>query len=528
MTRLASESAEASTRTVTCIPPYCDQLDVQMERTSVSSLEDPNWPYSFSRHDPRLEAGVSRVGWINNMDRSDTYMTDTGGGVFYYKEDVPGWNQLVDAKRAEGDPVLLQLYPYYHVQKICGVKAEAFSWPPLEFPSNHEVQTILSEIIKRYGSGKVSGKTRNDIAALILTTGDVRSIPGNSRLIMLCTNYESLKFVHKNHQRYADVNKMVELFSEIPYTIRVMTKSGLHVDCPKILQALDLPDNLDEFIELSIRLKPAWCIHPDDRINENSLAVLRLPNKPMKSITINPSNPRLDPHQSSLGRVRAMGHDQMFFIDSNLFRRYKDDEIPGFKDWVRENKKRGCGVHIHAFTAQKVAENGWGPIPDVFRVIPYDSYYSPEKLKDFISEVFANLDVDFSRLSDTKQETMILSLQTGRISRSYCYHEDNINAVLLTEDFDGAQFIYADYQRFSNLYYAGMEGISDFRLILPEGYYADFETHNQTFKMEEDRESFIRQCQASKPRFGFLEEKEEKLKLVQELIHEVGIRLGIR
>ena len=61
------------------------------------------------------------------------------------------------------------------------------------------------------------------------------------------------------------------------------------------------------------------------------------------------------------------------------------------------------------------------------------------------------------------------------------YH---VKDILLTEDFESANFIYSDYQRLADLVSSGFGRMVDFRLILREGVYADFETKNQTFKME--------------------------------------------
>ena len=491
-------------------------------------LEETEWPYSFKPNDPRLAPGVSRVGWIKDMDLDlhKIYSADTDTVLLYCQNKTPGLNLFVDSKKDTVNPVLLEACCWSLIQGMFPEVDLPFETPESLWFSEDVWEEALELLLDVCGAQKNSPeKTRNNLIAMFSIGYTPWDYNPSIDLIMLCNDYECVKHVYKDIERFLQVQNLMLRYSRLPYAIRFVTQSGLFVDFPRILKSFKMPDTVEELIEASINLKPArWGAR--DGVTNNFYDETS-PTCPTLSMTVKPELPpisieltsaRLYRNQSCLGRVSEMGHDHFNFIDSGLIKRFMTGEIPGFNSWVRENKRRGFGVHVHPLTARKIER--FHEIPSEFVAIPRNDCPALRDLKESLTCILSKVAIDFSKLPETTQETLILFKQADKIFWHDLDREKGFHALLLTEDFETANFIYADYQRMADLYDADLKPISDFRLIHPSGFYADFDTWNQDFKMEGNFENFVRQCESAEPRFVFGQDYKARLERVSGLKEE--------
>ena len=493
-------------------------VSAEMESVRLSSSDDDHWPFSFSLDDSRLEPGVSCVGRTAEMDSRQEYVADCGITILYDRGTSDELNGLVNSKKVTGRRVLLNSWTWFLFQKLHAKQPLAFKSTMAEYQSKEIAENIIDQLIKRFGTGKESDITRADLATFITTDGGLGSDP-----IFLCTNYDALKIMFKNIHRCSAALLLIRAFNDLPYAIRFVTELGLFVDIPNILRSFDLPETVNELIELSINISPpSWGQREDLRFGKSLAVAFPSLNKNKEPLPIiNP--PGLDRGKSCLGRIIEMGHDQLYFMDSSLVS--KMDVIPGLREWVEENQKRGFGVYLHPYTSGKL-EREFRPVPTGFNITPKESAATVEDSHAYMTSALSKFNIDFSDLPEKTKETLVLLLQIDDVYWELMRFEDDINVILLTDDYETIRFVYADFNRLSALFHAGMDAISDFRLIHPGGFYADLDTHNQTFKVEGDLETFIQKCAASKPRFEFGENYEKRLRRVEEMRNGVAKALG--
>jgi len=504
----------------------------EVANDSSHSHVEIEWPYSFKADDPRLSPGVSRVGWIKDMDMDKIYSADTDTVLLYCQEKTPGLNAFADSMKDSGNPVLLEASCWCLIEKMFPDRVLPFKAPRPLFNDDDVIEQAIDSILDISGATNASEKTRNDLEAMFMIRCDTAwDYDDSIDQIMLCNDYEFVKLVYKDIERFLQVSNLIGRFSLLPYAIRFVTKSGLFVDFPHVLKSFKMPDTVEQLIERSIKLRPPYW-----GIRDGAVDVFfdeSLPISPAFSMTLKPELPpismdltshRLDRNQSCLGRVSEMGHDHFYFIDSGLLKRFMTGEIPGFNAWVRENKRLGFGVHVHPISAAKI-EAEFGQVPDDFVVMPITKCPSKDKLISMITDSLSQFDVEFAKLPEITQESLILFKQVDRIFWKYLDKEKGIHALLLTEDFETSNYIYLGYQSLAELYDSMFTPIADFRLIHPSGFYADFENWNQDFQMEPEFENFVKQCETAEPRFVFGPEYEARLKRVAELKGEFDPKL---